>query len=96
MQINGTTVPNWIIIPVFTFIFGLGGTYYQIDALADELAEHQEKPMHETAVADVATIKNDVKHNKEAIDELKESVKELEEQIAENQRELLEVLREEE
>ncbi len=87
------TFPQWVAIPAITSIFALGGAWWQLNALADELEEHEQKPMHESAIADVATIKSNVSHNKEAIADLDKAVKELEDKIDENQAQLLEALR---
>lgn len=96
MQVNGTTVPNFIIVPLVGFIFWLGSLSVIVDSLAEDVSEHTEKPMHEKAISDVATIKNDVKHNKEAIDKIEKKLEEAERQRAKDKDEILKAIRESE
>jgi len=95
MQINGTTIPTYLVIPILIFTFWLGGLSMSHQSLADDQKEHQEKRAHDDAVEDITSMKSDLKHNKEAIDKLDKKLGELEEKIDNNQKELLEALREE-
>jgi hypothetical protein len=94
MEVNGFKFPAFLVIPALVFTFCLGGLSIQVSAMADDQAEHEEKPAHTTTVEDVATIKANVAHNKAGIDEVKKELKEQRAKAESDKQEILQAIRE--
>lgn len=92
IQMNGFKFPTFLIIPALVFTFWLGGLSLQVAAQDEAQDAHEKKPSHDATVADVATIKADVKHNKEAVEKVEKKLDDIERKIDDNQKELLNAL----
>jgi hypothetical protein len=91
---TGAKIPPFLVIPSAIFVFWLGGLSYNVAGIASEQESHGDKPAHETTISDVATIKSDVKHNKETIDEIKQELKEGRLKAEKDKQEILQAIRE--
>lgn len=84
-----------LIVPVIVFIFWLGGVTQDVNALADDVKEHEAQAAHTETTIDVATIKADVANMKETIDDVKAEQAAQRRQAAEDKEEILKAIREE-
>ncbi len=70
MKINGTTIPNYLVVPVIMFAVAIGSLFYQANANSQEIEK-----LSDTAER-LARIEVTIEHNKEKLEDLKEEQKE--------------------
>ncbi len=69
LKINGTTIPNFTIIPAIMGLVWFGGLSYQVNANDTEIEELSKTPIQ------LAALEANVKNQEKALDELKDEVK---------------------
>lgn len=87
MRINGTTIPNFAVIPVIMGLVWFGGLSYQVNANDTEIKKQAQTPVR------LAKIELTLEGQKEAIKELKEELKATAKEQSETMKLILEAVK---
>ena len=87
LKINGTTIPNFVVIPTILGLFWFGGLSYQVNANDTEIKKQAKTPVR------LALIEQTLESQEKAFDELKDEVKDAAKEQAEAMKELLKAVK---